>query len=332
MKRDSLLVTGGAGYVGSHIVDYLASRNYQVIVFDNLSTGHRAAVHPKAEFIEGDLLDKAALQTCFQQYHFDGILHLAALTEVGDSMRRSFAYYHQNTMGIVNLVETAIHHNVNRIIFSSTSNVYARPKVVPINEDERILPSSVYGETKYVAEGFLRWMEVIYGITYCILRYFNAAGAHPNGHIGECHTPETHLIPSVLQVALGKRDHVEIWGTDYDTPDGTCIRDYVHVMDLAAAHELAWKAVCGGTSCIYNLGNEKGYSVQEVIAVCRQVTGHPIPAIEAPRRRGDPPSLISDSSRIRSELNWNPQFGDLETIVRTTWQWHQAHPDGYLDG
>lgn len=324
-----VLVTGGAGYIGSHVVELLLGRGYEVVVFDNLSAGYRAAVHKDATLIVGDLLKPDEVAACFDAHDFDGVLHFASHIQVGESMRDPFKYFRENVIATMNLLQAVTQHGVGRFILSSTANLYDEPERVPIDEDEPLIPGSVYGETKYMAERMLLWMDRIYGLKYCALRYFNASGAHPNGHIGEAHNPETHLIPLVLQVALGQRDHVTIYGTDYDTPDGTCIRDYVHVIDLAEAHILALEALADGHSRVYNLGSGNGYSVREVIEACRRVTGHPIPAVEGERRAGDLPRLVADSTRIKQELGWAPEFDDLHKIVESAWAWHQSHPQGY---
>ena len=326
-----VLVTGGAGYIGSHVVQMLIERGCEVVVYDNLVNGHRQAVHPDAALIVGDLHDIAALEAAFAAHQFEGILHFASQIVVDESMQKPFKYFRDNLYTLINLLEQASRHRVRRFILSSTANLFDRPARIPIDEDEALLPGSVYGETKYMAERLLGWMEALYGINYCCLRYFNACGAHPKGHIGEAHQPESHLIPLVLQVALGQRDHISIYGTDYNTPDGTCIRDYVHVFDLAQAHILALEALSDGKSRVYNLGSGSGYSVREVIETARDVTGHPIPAIAAPRRAGDLPMLIADSSKIRRELGWEAQYDSLERIIQTAWNWHQRHPHGYGD-
>lgn len=324
-----VLVTGGAGYIGSHVVQLLAERNYQVIVFDNLIKGNRGAVHPDAALIVGDLRDRAALAKLFQAHQFDGIMHFASRILVGESMEQPFDYLRDNLYTIINLLECASRHGVKRFILSSTANLYDQPERVPIDESEALIPGSIYGETKYMAERLLAWMDRLKGMKYCALRYFNACGAHPDGHIGEAHDPESHLIPLVLQVALGQRESIEIYGTDYDTPDGTCIRDYVHVLDLARAHILAFEALADGESRVYNLGSGSGYSVREVIEAARAVTGHAIPIIEAPRRPGDLPVLVADSEKIGRELGWETDYNNLETIIQTAWNWHRRHPDGY---
>jgi UDP-glucose 4-epimerase len=327
-----ILVTGGAGYIGSHVTQVLIERGYEVVVFDNLYAGFLDAVHEDATFIEGDLLNPDDIAACFSAHQFDGVMHFASHIQVGESMKKPFKYFKDNVYAITNLLEETTKHGVGRFILSSTANLYDKPERIPISEDEPLIPGSVYGETKHIWERLWLWMERVYGMKYCALRYFNASGAHPDGHIGEAHDPETHLIPLVLQVALGQRDAISIYGRDYDTPDGTCIRDYIHVMDLAEAHILAMEALKDGKSRIYNVGTGVGYSVLEVIETCRKVTGHAIPTIDAPRRDGDLPRLVADSSRIMAELNWEPDYNDLESIVRTAWLWHQKHPQGYENG
>ncbi|MDE2776576.1 MAG: UDP-glucose 4-epimerase GalE [Chloroflexota bacterium] len=324
-----VLVTGGAGYIGSHVVQMLTERDYQVVVFDNLIKGNRAAVHPDASLIVGDLHDRAALARLFKAHQFDGIMHFASQILVAESMRQPFDYLRDNLYTFINLLECASQHSIKRFILSSTANLYDQPERVPIDEGEALTPGSIYGETKYVAERLLAWMDRLYGIKYCCLRYFNACGAHPDGHIGEAHDPESHLIPLVLQVALGQREAIEIYGADYDTPDGTCIRDYVHVLDLARAHILALEALADGESRVYNLGSGSGYSVREVIEAARKVTGRPISAIVAPRRPGDLPILVADSEKIGRELGWETDFNNLETIIDTAWNWHRRHPRGF---
>jgi len=326
-----VLVTGGAGYIGSHVVETLIARGYEVVVYDNLVAGHRQAIHRDAVFVQGDLLNRDELAALFAAHTFDGILHFASHIMVGESMEKPFKYLHDNVVAAMNLLEVATANKVGRFILSSTANLYDRPEHIPITEDETIIPGSVYGETKFMAERMLYWMDRIYGLKYCCLRYFNASGAHPNGHIGEDHHPETHLIPLVLQVALGQRKHITIYGDDYDTPDGTCIRDYIHVNDLAMAHVLAFEALADGRSRVYNLGVGSGFSVQEVLDVAREVTGHEIPAVMGERRAGDVAALVADSTRIMAELGWEPRY-DLRAIIETAWKWHQAHPQGYNDG
>jgi UDP-glucose 4-epimerase len=327
----AILVTGGAGYIGSHVVTSLIEQGYDVTVFDNLFAGHRSAIHPKATFIEGDLLNIHDIQATFDFGNFDGIMHFASHIQVGESMSHPFKYLRDNVLGMTNLLEVAANKGVKRFILSSTAALFDAPSRIPIDESETRNPGSVYGETKYIGERFLRWMDEIYGMKFCALRYFNACGAHPDGHIGEDHRPETHLIPLVLQVALGQREHISVYGTDYDTPDGTCIRDYVHVVDLAQAHILALEAIKTGESRVYNLGSGQGFSVLEVIETCRAVTGHEIPVVMGERRAGDLARLVADSARIKAELGWSPQYDDLSAIVETAWKWHQSHPNGYDD-
>ncbi len=324
-----VLVTGGAGYIGSHVVQLLAERDYDVVVLDNLSKGNRGAVHPDATLIIGDLHDRAALAAIFTAHEIEGILHFASQIQVSESMRKPFNYLRDNLYTFINLLECASQHDVKRFILSSTANLYDQPTRFPIDESEALVPGSIYGETKYMAERLLAWMDRIYGIKYCCLRYFNACGAHPDGHIGEAHDPESHLIPLVLQVALGQREAIEIFGVDYDTPDGTCIRDYVHVLDLARAHILALEALAQGESRVYNLGSGSGYSVREVVNAARKVTGHAIPTIDAPRRSGDLPVLVADSEKIGRELGWETDYNSLEAIIQTAWNWHRRHPKGY---
>ncbi|MDE2821666.1 MAG: UDP-glucose 4-epimerase GalE [Chloroflexota bacterium] len=324
-----VLVTGGAGYIGSHVVQMLIEMGYDVVVYDNLSTGNRQAVHPDAKLVRGDLHDLEALQAVFAAHQFEGILHFASQILVSESMKKPFMYLRDNLYTIVNVLECASLRQVKRFILSSTANLFDNPARIPISEEEALVPGSIYGETKYIAERLLAWMDRLYGIKYCCLRYFNACGAHPDGHIGEAHDPESHLIPLVLQVALGQRDAIDIYGTNYDTPDGTCVRDYVHVLDLARAHILALEALEDGASTVYNLGSGSGYSVREVIESARQVTGQAIPVNEAPRRAGDLPVLVADSDKIGRELGWETQYNSLETIIQTAWNWHRRHPHGY---
>lgn len=324
-----VLVTGGAGYIGSHTVELLLEHHYEVVVFDNLSTGHREAVHRDAEFVEGNLLDRERLTSVFKAHNIEGIFHFASHTLVGESMEKPWLYLRDNVVAASNLLELAVQHNVGRFILSSTANLFDDPAAIPIVETERIVPGSPYGESKAMIERQLHWMDQIYGLKYCCLRYFNAAGAHPNGHIGEDHTPETHLIPLVLQVALGQRDQVTIFGDDYATVDGTCVRDYIHVLDLASAHLLAYEALASGESRKYNLGNGKGYSVKEVIDCARIITGRSIPAVVGARRPGDPALLVADSTTIKRQLGWESEFSRLDQIIGTAWEWHCKHPGGY---
>jgi len=321
-----VLVTGGAGYIGSITVEQLIKAGESVVVFDNLYQGHRDAVHPDAVFVQGDLADRAAVNALLAEHKPDGIMHFASYTLVGESMEKPFLYLRDNIVNGLNLLEAAVEHGVRRFILSSTANLFDDPERMPIDENERIVPGSPYGESKYFMERHLYWLDRIYDFRYACLRYFNACGASEER--GEDHDPETHLIPLVLEVALGKRDKITIFGDDYNTPDGTCVRDYIHVIDLAQAHILALRALDQG-SRKYNLGNGRGFSVQEVIETARQVTGHPIPAVVGARRPGDPDILIASSETINQELNWRPQYRELKQIIETAWHWHQMHPDGY---
>ena len=323
-----ILVTGGAGYIGSIVVEELVNQGDQVVVLDNLLFGHREAVHPAAHFVEGDLCDRSTVRALFGVHVFDGIMHFASNTLVGESMEQPFLYLGENVRNALNLLEEAVAHHVKRFILSSTANLFDRPERMPIDEEERIVPGSPYGESKNIIERILAWLDRTHGLSYAALRYFNAAGASPTGERGEDHEPETHLVPRVLQVALGQRDRITIFGDDYPTHDGTCVRDYIHVVDLAQAHILALRALDAG-SRTYNLGNGQGYSVKEVIETCRQVTGRPIPVAIGARRSGDPATLVASSEKIKRELGWEPQYPDLHTIVEHAWQWHRIHPHGY---
>ncbi len=323
-----ILVTGGAGYIGSIAVECLIKAGEEVVVFDNLYQGHRDAVHPEAVFVEGDLADKTAVETTIATHKPDGIMHFASYTLVGESMERPFLYLRDNIVNGLNLLESAVQHGVKGFILSSTANLFDDPERMPIDENERIVPGSPYGESKNIIERYLYWLDRLYGMRYTCLRYFNACGATEER--GEDHDPETHLIPLVLEVALGKRDQITIFGDDYNTPDGSCVRDYIHVVDLAEAHILAMRALLdGGPSGKYNLGNGRGYSVKDVIQTARDVTGHPIPAAIGARRPGDPDILIASSESINHDLGWQPRYASLRTIIETAWNWHVAHPDGY---
>ncbi len=326
-----LLVTGGAGYIGSHVTDLLIARGADVIVLDNLVNGHRAAVHPDARFVHGDLLQPEILREVFRGQRFDGILHFAAYTLVGESVQQPWRYLRDNVLAGGNLLQAAAEHAVPRFILSSTANLYERPRRLPITEDETIEPGSPYGEGKYMIERQLYWMNRLHGMAGCSLRYFNAAGAHPGGHIGEDHRPETHLIPLVLQVALGQREAITVFGDDYATRDGSCIRDYIHVMDLAEAHILALEALGAGELRACNLGSGHGYSVLEVLASARQVTGHAIPASSGPRRAGDPAVLVADNAQLREWLGWAPQHTTLQPMIASAWKWQRQHPQGYRE-
>ena len=321
-----IVVTGGAGYIGSIVVEQLVEAGEEVVVFDNLFQGHQAAVHPDALFVEGDLADRTAVDALLSKHRPDAIMHFASHTLVGESMENPFLYLGDNITNGLNLLQSAVQHGVRRFILSSTANLFDDPERMPIDEMERIVPGSPYGESKYILERMLYWLDRVYGFRYAALRYFNAAGASPER--GEDHEPELHLIPIVLGVALGKRDKVTIFGDDYPTRDGTCVRDYIHVIDLAQAHILALRALDQG-SRVYNLGNGQGFTVSEVIETAREITGHSVPAEIGPRRPGDPAVLIASSDRIRHELGWKPRFPDLRDIIQSAWKWHKAHPKGY---
>ncbi|HUU93317.1 MAG TPA: UDP-glucose 4-epimerase GalE [Phycisphaerae bacterium] len=325
----NVFVTGGAGYIGSHVVRLLLEAGHRVRVYDNLSEGHRAAV-PADVLFEGDLMDDARLAEALAG-GFDCVMHFAAHCYVGESMEDPEKYYRNNVVGSLHLASAMRKAGVGRIVFSSTAATYGVPREVPIPEDHPQQPINAYGQTKLDFERVLEYYAGAYGLGYAALRYFNAAGAAPDAAIGEDHDPETHLVPIVLEVALGQRERVEIFGTDYPTRDGTCIRDYIHACDLAQAHVLAMEAIRPGRGLAFNLGNGSGYSVREVIEVARKVTGHAIPAVESPRRPGDPPELVASSAKITRELGWKPRFPDLQTIIETAWRWHQSHPDGYGD-
>ena len=326
----AILVLGGAGYIGSHTVYELIQAGRDVVVADNLLTGFRAAVHPKARFYHLDIRDRAALDVLFQAEKIDGVIHFAASSQVGESMSDPLKYYDNNLHGTMVLLSAMVAHGVDKIVFSSTAAAYGEPEQVPILETDRTVPTNCYGETKLSMERMMAWVSQAHGLRYVALRYFNAAGAHPSGSIGEAHTPETHLIPIILQVAQGKRDKLSLFGADYPTRDGTCVRDYIHVTDLAQAHILALDyLLAGGENNVFNLGNGVGFTNKEVVEVARSVTGHPIPAEVAPRRAGDPAQLVASSDKAKSVLGWKPQYDDLETIVATAWSWHKDHPNGY---
>lgn len=326
----AVLVTGGAGYIGSHAVLQLLKRGEEVIIIDNLQKGHKEAVLQKASFYEGDIRDKSFLDKVFSEHQIDAVVHFSADSLVGESVEDPLKYYDNNVGGAISLLKAMSKHGVKKIVFSSTAAVYGEPKVVPIPETLQTNPANPYGETKLATEKMLKWAEQAYGIHYVALRYFNVAGAEPDGNLGEDHQPETHLIPIVLQVALGKREKIMIFGDDYDTPDGSCIRDYIHVTDLADAHILAIDHLRKkGGSAIYNLGNGNGFSVKEVIEIARKVTGKKIPAEVAPRRAGDPARLVASSEKAITELGWKPQYAQLEVMIDSAWNWFQEHPDGY---
>ncbi|MFD0960865.1 UDP-glucose 4-epimerase GalE [Paenibacillus chungangensis] len=325
----AVLVTGGAGYIGSHTVAALRERGEEIIIVDNMQQGHQEALLA-GKLYKGDLRDSDFMDVVFGENRIDAVIHFAANSLVGESMKEPGKYYHNNVYGTLCLLEKMKQYNVGSIVFSSTAATYGEPENVPIDEYDRTLPTNAYGETKLAMEKMMKWYDVAHGIKYISLRYFNAAGAHESGAIGEDHSPETHLIPIVLEAALGKRPHISVFGEDYDTPDGTCIRDYIHVSDLADAHVLAVERLRGGAdSSVYNLGNGKGFSVKEVIDIARSVTGRDIPAVMEPRRAGDPAVLVASSERARKELGWSPSRNTLEQIIASAWQWHSAHPEGY---
>ncbi|HBJ96163.1 MAG TPA: UDP-glucose 4-epimerase GalE [Lentisphaeria bacterium] len=319
-----VFVAGGAGYIGSACTEYLLDRGYEVTVFDDLITGHIEAVDPRAKFIKANLADRENLKKVVKEGNYDAIMHFAAFSLVGESMKNPSKYFNKNLANAINLADAAVEGGVKTFVFSSTAATFGEPKEIPIKEDAPQLPINPYGESKLCFEKVLNWYSKIYGLKYAALRYFNAAGATEK--YGEDHNPETHLIPILLQVAQGKREKAMLFGDDYDTPDGTCIRDYIHILDLAQAHE---KALYAPKSGHYNLGTGSGLSVMQILEAARKVTGHPIPAEVVPRRPGDPPRLIADSTRARQELGWKPQFENAEAIIASVWKWLQKHPNGY---
>ena len=321
-----VLVTGGAGYIGSVCTEQLCNRGYEVTVYDSLTRGHRSAVDPRAHFIHGRPFEPGHIANAMRTVQPETVLHFAGDILVGESMEQPGKYFRNNVACSLEFLEAARVCGVRKFIFSSTAATYGRPEQIPIPEDAPQKPVNPYGEAKLMFERILQWYQRIYGLEFVAFRYFNAAGATETH--GEDHRPETHLIPNVLKVALGQRPHVEIYGTDYPTPDGTCIRDYIHVVDLVEAHILALQpGICG----FFNLGNGDGYSVRQVIATCERVTGRSIPALERPRRAGDPPRLVASASKAMRELGWKPRFPKLEDIVATAWAWHQKYPHGYPD-
>ncbi|HZU22787.1 MAG TPA: UDP-glucose 4-epimerase GalE [Terriglobales bacterium] len=322
-----VLVTGGAGYIGSVTVAELLRAGHEVTVYDNLSHGYAQAVPRGVELIRGEVADRETLDTVFRSHGIEAVMHFAALVEAGESMQVPERYFRNNTASTLTLLEAMLAAGVKRLVFSSTAALYGEPETIPIRESDALKPTNVYGESKLLVERMLSWFHRIHGLRYASLRYFNAAGA--TREFGEAHQPESHLVPLILQVALGQRKDIAIYGTDYPTRDGTCIRDYIHVVDLADAHILALGALERDGQLIYNLGNGRGFSVREVIDVARRVIGHPIPAVEAARRPGDPAVLVASSEKIKRELGWQPRFAELETIVRSAWEWLQGHPRGY---
>ncbi len=327
-----ILVCGGAGYIGSHTVSELIDKGEEVIVVDNLQTGHMGAIHPKAKFYNGDIRDKEFMNKVFNENRIEAIIHFAASSLVPESMDNPLKYYDNNVYGTQVLLEMMYKYSVKKIVFSSTAAVYGEPEGLPILETDRTNPTNPYGETKLTIERMFSWADRAYGIKYISLRYFNVAGAHIEGKIGEDHNPETHLIPLVLQVPLGKREYISIYGDDYDTHDGTCIRDYIYVTDLANAHILSLgKLRKGSDSSIYNLGNGEGFTVREIIEAARKVTCHPIPEVVTKRRDGDPAKLVASSEKAMKELGWKPQYTNIEDIIASAWRWHQNRPNGFED-
>lgn len=329
----TILVLGGAGYIGSHTVYALIEKGEDVVIVDNLETGYEGAIHPKARFYKGDIRDRAFIDSVFDKEKIDAVIHFAANSLVGESMTNPLKYYDNNVNGTKVLLQSMVAHGIDKIVFSSTAATYGEPENVPILETDKTEPTNTYGETKLSMEKMFKWTDKAHGLKYVSLRYFNACGAHESGSIGEAHNPETHLIPLILQVPLGKRESISIYGDDYPTHDGTCIRDYIHVTDLAQAHILAVEYLMkGNESNIFNLGNGIGFTVKEVIDTARKVTGHPIPAVVTPRRAGDPARLIASSDKAREVLGWNPCHADLEEIIASAWKWHSTHPQGYING
>lgn len=322
----NIFLTGGAGYIGSAAAQRLLEAGHDVTVYDSLVTGHLAAVPSEAVLIQGDLADAATLKAALASKRFDAVMHFAAFIEAGESMRDPGKYFRNNLGNSIALIEACVRSGIKRFVLSSTAAVYASSND-PLSEDSLIGPSNVYGQTKRMIEQALEWYARVHGLRYASLRYFNAAGALPDR--GEAHQPESHLIPIVLQTAMGRRPHVQIYGTDYPTPDGTCIRDYIHVADLIDAHLLALQALQEQAPLIFNLGNGEGFSVRQVIEAARQITGHPIETVEAPRRPGDAPRLVASSERIRRALGWKPRLPQLADIVASAWEWHRDHPAGY---
>jgi UDP-glucose 4-epimerase len=316
-----ILVTGGAGYIGGTVAQLLLKHGHQVTVYDNLCHGHRSMVPDGAEFINGDIADRSKLEQLFASQAFDGVMHFAALIEAGESMRHPESYFRNNTASTLALIEAMLAQGVNRLVFSSTAAVYGEPESTPIHEDAHLRPTNAYGESKLLVEQMLSWMNRVHGFRYASLRYFNVAGAIEGR--GEAHEPESHLIPLVLDVVLGKRKSIKIFGQDYPTPDGTCIRDYIHVQDLAQAHLLAFNALGNHDRLIYNIGNGHGFSIREVIESARRVTGHPIPVEEVEKRPGDPAILIASSEKIERELGWTRDYNKLDDIIASAWKWHQ---------
>lgn len=328
----TVLVCGGAGYIGSHAVHELINRGEVVVIVDNLQSGHRSAVHPDAKFYQGDIRDSLLLDRVMEENKIDAVMHFAANSLVGESMEQPLKYFNNNVHGMQILLEGMVRHQVDKIVFSSTAAVYGEPERVPITEAEPTLPTNTYGETKLTMEKMMKWVSRANGIRYVSLRYFNVAGALEDGSIGEDHSPETHLIPLILQVPNGRREHITIFGEDYPTADGTCIRDYIHVVDLVDAHIKALAYLQQGKdSEIFNLGNGQGFSVREMIAAAVRATGQPIKVELGARRAGDPAQLIASSEKAKTVLGWQPQYTAVEEIIKTAWKWHKGHPSGYQD-
>lgn len=326
----SILVLGGAGYIGSHTVYELINIGKDVVIVDNLETGHVEAVHPNAKFYKGDIRDREFLDNIFKKEIIEGVIHFAADSLVSESMTNPLKYYDNNICGTKILLQSMVANGIDKIVFSSTASVYGEPKSVPLTETDLTNPTNTYGETKLAMEKMFKWTELAHGIKFVSMRYFNACGAHVFGSIGEDHNPETHLIPLVLEVANGKRDFISVFGNDYDTKDHTCVRDYIHVTDLAKAHILSMEHLMnGGKSDTFNFGNGIGFSVMEVIECARKITGHQIPIKIEPRRAGDPAQLIASSKKVNEILKWQPKNSQLDTIIQSAWNWHKAHPHGY---
>lgn len=326
-----VLVLGGAGYIGSHTVYELINKKHEVVIIDNLETGYKQAVHKDAKFYEGDLRDKKFLNEVFKkEKDIDGIIHFAANSLVGESMENPLKYYDNNLLGTKVLLETMIENNIDKIVFSSTAATYGEPENIPILESDKTEPTNTYGETKLAMEKMFKWVSKAHNLNYVSLRYFNACGAYMDGSIGEAHNPETHLIPIILQAANGIREQINIFGDDYDTKDGTCIRDYIHVSDLADAHILAMEyLIKGGESTIFNLGNGVGFTVKEVIETAKKVTGKDIKAVVSERRAGDPATLVASSKKAKDVLGWKPTRDSLEEIIKSAWKWHSLNPEGF---
>ena len=328
----AILVCGGAGYIGSHAVYQLVAKGEEVVIVDNLQTGHKSAINPKAKFYEGDIRDYTILDKIFLENKIEAVIHFAANSLVGESMEKPLLYFNNNVYGMQVLLESMLKHKIDKIVFSSTAATYGEPERIPIMEDDRTLPTNTYGETKLTMEKMMKWVSLANGIRYVSLRYFNAAGALEDGSIGEDHKCETHLIPLILQVPLSRRECITIYGDDYDAPDGTCLRDYIHVIDLADAHLLALDYLRkGGESNIFNLGNGRGFSVKEMIEAAKKATGKDIKVEIGARRAGDPAQLIASSEKAKQILGWEPKYNDVESIIKSAWNFHQKHPQGYQD-